>query len=127
MLSHCMRMFSMLGFCLLSAIPCFAQSPALSPAKYTQASLAEMRQAVAQASAHRMPWNGPETGPAAKPGATVAVVCEDLRNGGILGVAKGVSEASKVIGWKVMVYDAGGTPEGRSKALQPHRLRCRTA
>ena len=98
MLSHCMRMFSMLGFCLLSAIPCFAQSPALSPAKYTQASLAEMRQAVAQASAHGLPWSGPVSGPAGRSGATIAIVCEDLRNGGIFGVANGINEASKVIG-----------------------------
>jgi ribose transport system substrate-binding protein len=76
-----------------------------------------MQQLVARASEHGMRWTGPVSGPAATPGATVAVVCEDLRNGGILGVAKGIDEASKIIGWEITVYDAGGTPEGRRKAL----------
>ncbi|MBU0621865.1 MAG: substrate-binding domain-containing protein [Gammaproteobacteria bacterium] len=77
----------------------------------------EMRQAVALASANGPPWDGPVSGPAGREGMTVAVVCEDLRNGGVLNVAKGVSEASKVLGWKISIYDAGGTPEGRDKAF----------
>lgn len=84
-----------------------------APSSVTQ----EMRQAVARASAHGQPWDGPNSGPAARAGTTVAVVCEDLRNGGILGVAKGIAEAGKVIGWKIKLYDAGGTPEGRAKAF----------
>ncbi|WP_405048388.1 substrate-binding domain-containing protein [Rhodoferax sp.] len=80
-------------------------------------SLAAMQQVVASASERALSWSGPETGPPAKLGITVAIVSEDFRNGGILGVAKGVNEALKVIGWKVRVYDAGGTPAGRTKAL----------
>jgi ribose transport system substrate-binding protein len=84
-----------------------------APSSVTQ----EMRQAVARATAHGQPWSGPRSGPLAKVGAKVAVVCEDLRNGGILSVAKAVSEAGKVIGWKIALFDAGGTPEGRDKAF----------
>lgn len=117
MLKNFVRIFFTFVFCLFGVISCFAQPAASPSSKNISPGLAEMRQLVARASAHGMRWTGPVDGPAAKPGATVAVVCEDLRNGGILGVAKGINEASKVIGWEVTVYDAGGTPEGRKKAL----------
>jgi ribose transport system substrate-binding protein len=117
MYKNFIRIFFALVFSLFGVMPCFAQ-PAASPAtNNTPLSLTEMQQLVARASAHSTHWTGPVAGPAAKVGAAVAVVCEDLRNGGILGVATGINEASKVIGWKVKVYDAGGTPEGRKKAL----------
>lgn len=87
----------------------------------------KMQQIVMQASESGGHWNGPISGPKRYPGrvsgpakltgATIAIVCEDLRNGGILGVARGIGEASKVIGWNAKVYDAGGTPEGRGKVL----------
>ncbi len=109
----------------VSAQACLAQSG--TPAGDGPRGWAEMQQNVAQASESGGRWNGPTsgpkrypgpvTGPAMLTGATVAIVCEDLRNGGILGVARGVGEASKVIGWNARVFDAGGTPEGRSKAL----------
>lgn len=110
------RLMVMLVCSLLGALPGFAQPPA--PAnKIATMSLAVMQQAVANASERALSWNGPESGPPARVGATVAIVSEDLRNGGILGVAKGINEAIKVMGWKVRVYDAGGTPAGRAKAL----------
>jgi ribose transport system substrate-binding protein len=121
MLSRFARTLSALGFCLFGILPGHAQLAAAASAAGTASgaatSFAEMRRAVARAGAHGMPWSGPQSGPAARSGATVAIVCEDLRNGGILGVAKGIDEAVKVIGWNVKVYDAGGTPAGRSRAL----------
>jgi ribose transport system substrate-binding protein len=89
-------------------------TPSASPAA---ASLAAMRRTVAEASAHGLAWSGPTSGPPAQAAGRVAIVVEDLRNGGILGVAKGVEEAASVIGWKVGIYDAGGTPAGRRKAF----------
>nr|WP_240655715.1 substrate-binding domain-containing protein [Paraburkholderia phosphatilytica] len=77
-----------------------------------------VRQVVANATAHDLRWSGPRTGPAARAHATVAIVAEDLRNGGVLGVAQGVREAAGVIGWKTRIVDAGGTPEGRRNAIQ---------
>jgi ribose transport system substrate-binding protein len=62
-------------------------------------------------------WTGPRTGPRAQPGKRLAVVNEDLRNGGILSVNDGILEAAKVAGWSVKVFDSGGTPEGRRKML----------
>lgn len=76
----------------------------------------DARQQVSAASVHSPPWNGPQKGPTAATAKTVAVICEDLRNGGILGVAQGIQEAAKVIGWQINIFNAGGTPIGRTKA-----------
>ncbi|HSI57483.1 MAG TPA: substrate-binding domain-containing protein [Ideonella sp.] len=75
------------------------------------------RQIVAEAAQHDPRWRGPQSGPAAQPGKTVAFVAEDLRNGGIVGVAQGVREAARTLGWTIKVLDAGGSPAGRAKAL----------
>ncbi|MEP6874519.1 MAG: substrate-binding domain-containing protein [Burkholderiales bacterium] len=73
--------------------------------------------AVARASSRSPAWTGPTTGPSAQPGKTIAVLAEDLRNGGVLGVAQGIREAAHEAGWKVRIVDAGGTAAGRSRAL----------
>jgi ribose transport system substrate-binding protein len=75
------------------------------------------RQAVDSAASRSPPWTGPTTGPAAEPGKTVVVLAEDLRNGGVLGVAQGIREAAHAIDWKVRIVDAGGTPAGRRRAV----------
>ncbi|MEP7296261.1 MAG: substrate-binding domain-containing protein [Burkholderiales bacterium] len=73
--------------------------------------------AVARAASRSPAWTGPTTGPHAEPGKTIAVLAEDLRNGGVLGVAQGIREAARETGWKVRIVDAGGTAAGRSRAL----------
>jgi ribose transport system substrate-binding protein len=80
-------------------------------------SLDEMRRVVKSASQPGAPWGGPTAGPAGQPDKSIAMVCEDLRNGGILGVAKGVQEATRIMGWSIRVFDAGGTPDGRRKSM----------
>ncbi|HUG22917.1 substrate-binding domain-containing protein [Piscinibacter sp.] len=80
--------------------------------------LEEARQVVARASAPGSAWAGPTTGPSAQPGKRITVLAEDLRNGGVLGVAQGIREAARVIGWDVRVVDAGGTASGRKRALE---------
>lgn len=62
-------------------------------------------------------WDGPTTGPAAKPGKTIVVLAGDLKNGGILGVTKGVEAAAKEIGWEVRVLDGAGSISGRTSAF----------
>lgn len=108
-----------LGF--LCAYPGHAQSHSpeyLSPQNnIAPASLAEMRRIVAAASRHGVPWGGPTTGPAGEAGKRIAVISEDLRNGGILGVAQGIQEAAGVMRWTVRIFDAGGTPAGRSNEI----------
>lgn len=78
---------------------------------------AEAKAVVEQAAQRAPRWNGPSSGPKALAGKTIALVAEDLRNGGIVGVAQGVREAAARIGWKVRVFDAAGNPAGRAKAL----------
>ncbi|HWH84302.1 MAG TPA: substrate-binding domain-containing protein [Burkholderiaceae bacterium] len=92
--------------------------PGIAAATDVQAvSVAAAQQIVADAAQHDQHWRGPRSGPAAQPGRTIALVAEDLRNGGIVGVAQGVREAAQVLGWTVKVVNAGGTAPGRAKAL----------
>jgi ribose transport system substrate-binding protein len=45
---------------------------------------------------------------------TLAASFEDQRNGGALGVSEGVTEAAKVIGWKLTILDGAGVIANRS-------------
>jgi ribose transport system substrate-binding protein len=94
-----------------------AHHPASLTATSAALSMPEARQIVGQASQPGARWSGPQSGPAAQSGKTIAVLTEDLRNGGILGVAQGVREAAGAIGWTVGIFDAKGTPAGRAKAF----------
>ncbi|UFR06249.1 substrate-binding domain-containing protein [Streptomyces sp. Go40/10] len=78
---------------------------------------AEARAAVARAERTDVPWNGPTSGPAAVPGRTIVYVAQTMTNPGVAGVAQGVREAARVIGWKVRVIDGEGTPAGIQAAL----------
>ena len=62
-------------------------------------------------------WNGPRNGPRAQSGKRIAVVAEDLHNGGILGAIDGVLEAARVIGWHVKIFDSRGDADMRLKIL----------
>lgn len=62
-------------------------------------------------------WDGPTSGPKAEAGKTIVFVAGDMKNGGIVGVSKGVEEAGKAIGWTVRVIDGQGTVSGRTAAL----------
>lgn len=62
-------------------------------------------------------FDGPTTGPKAAEGKSIVVVAGDLKNGGILGVTKGVEEAAAKIGWTVRVLDGAGSVQGRTAAI----------
>ncbi len=62
-------------------------------------------------------WDGPTTGPKAAAGKTIVFVAADMKNGGIVGVSKGVEEGGKAIGWTVRVIDGQGSVSGRTAAL----------
>ena len=117
MLTDFGKTISTFAFCLCGPLLCLAQPTALPTTRDASPRLIDMQQAVAQASEHGMLWTGPKSGPMAQTGATVAVVCEDLRNGGILAVANGINEASKIIGWKIQIFDAGGAADRRRQML----------
>lgn len=103
-------------FALALAFPLAARS-APEQAGSHAALLAQARAVVASAAQHGAKWNGPNAGPAARHSKTIAFVAEDLRNGGVLGVAQGFREAAGVIGWTVKVFDAKGSPAERARVL----------
>lgn len=118
------RRLTLLGLMSLSLFACvpFARGTPLKPAETsvsaTPLSFAQTRQIIAKAALHGGAWAGPESGPAARPGKRIAFIAEDLRNGGIIGVAQGVREATLTIGWTLKVFDAGGTAAGRLQAFE---------
>jgi ribose transport system substrate-binding protein len=63
-------------------------------------------------------YRGPARGPLAQRGGLVVFVAGDLTNGGIAGVARGVQQATRVIGWQLLVLDGGGTTAGQAAALR---------
>lgn len=77
----------------------------------------DARAIVAQATLAGGRWTGPTTGPAAAPAKRIALLAEDLRNGGVVGVAQGVREAAAVMGWSLKIFDGGGSAAGRAGAL----------
>lgn len=98
-------------------VSCLASSPFIVIAAQDDTAVRKnMEQLVAAASATSPEWAGPRTGPAGMTGKSVAIIAEDLRNGGILGVAQGVTEAARLLRWQLRIFDAGGAPRGRSKA-----------
>ncbi len=45
-------------------------------------------------------WDGPRDGPPGQPGKTVLYIAEDMRNGGISGVFRGLQAATDIFGWQ---------------------------
>ncbi len=118
---HLLKRSAMAGLFCLIAGPAYSQNKPDSPPEDAVAGgaafLAEAQQIIANATLPAARWSGPESGPSAMPGKSIAFMAEDLRNGGVLGVAQGVREAVKVMGWQLHIFDARGTPAGRAKAL----------
>ncbi|MER6997170.1 substrate-binding domain-containing protein [Streptomyces sp. NPDC000410] len=79
--------------------------------------LEKAKAAVQRAESGSTAWNGPTSGPAAVPGKDIVYVAQTMTNPGVAGVAQGVKEAAKVIGWNVRVIDGEGTPAGIQAAL----------
>lgn len=108
------------GFCAVvvgfAPVWALAQTVVMPSGAVAAPSLTEMQKRVAAAGLHGQAWDGPQTGPAGAQGKTVAIISDDLRNGGILGVAQGIQEAAGVLKWNVKVFDAAGTTAGRQKA-----------
>ena len=73
--------------------------------------------AVQKHAGQKTAWDGPTDGPAAAEGKTVVVLAGDMKNGGILGVTKGVEEAAATIGWTVRVLDGAGSIQSRTAAF----------
>ncbi|MEU6510119.1 substrate-binding domain-containing protein [Streptomyces sp. NPDC046942] len=89
-----------------------ATGPSGCPTAQTRA-----RAAVARAEQTDTAWNGPTGGPTAVSGKTIVYVAQTMTNPGVAGVANGVREAARVIGWNVRVIDGGGSPAGIQAAM----------
>jgi ribose transport system substrate-binding protein len=101
-----------------SALPLFyIGNPALAAEGDLAAQIAAAKELIAKSAASSVPWDGPTTGPKAQVGKTVILISEDQRNGGPLGVSEGVTEAAKVIGWKLTILDGAGVIANRSAAF----------
>ena len=77
----------------------------------------EAKAVVEKATARADKWDGPTSGPKAVAKKTIVYVAGDMRNGGILGVAHGLKEASDVLGWTYREIDGQGTVSGQAAAL----------
>ncbi len=74
--------------------------------------LAEARASIAALGAPVSAWDGPTSGPRAAKGKRIIYISSDQRNGGALGVSRGVEEAAKAIGWDFKIIDGqGSVPE----------------
>lgn len=80
--------------------------------------LSRAKQAVKNAEAVNAPWKGPTTGPKAVHGKTVVYIAETLTNPGVAGVAQGVQEAAKIVGWHARTLNGQGTPAGQRAAFK---------
>ena len=101
-----------------TALPLFSiGNRALAAEGDLAAQVAAAKEIVAKAAASAVPWDGPTTGPKAQPGKHVVLISEDQRNGGALGVSEGVTEAAKVMGWKLTVLDGAGVIANRAAAF----------
>ena len=79
--------------------------------------VAQAQEIVAKATLGAVRWSGPQAGPPAQRGKNIALVAEDLRNGGIVGVAQGAREAASAMGWTLKIFDGAGSASGRAKAF----------
>lgn len=125
---HGVRGWLVAWVCLLSCMPWItaargSPTPSVQAAPFAAnigsqpVSAADAARVVAAAEQPAAPWRGPRSGPRAQPAKHIAIVAEDLRNGGIVGVIDGVVEAAKVMGWSVEIFDSAGMPDQRIKML----------
>jgi len=112
--SNALRMLAA-AFVLGAAGMAWGQSPkpALSPGQAVAEAKAVVDLAIRCGGEPRV-----DAGPPAVPGKNIALVIEDLRNGGVLAASLGLREAAAVIGWNVKVFDLGGIVSKRDKVMQ---------
>ncbi|UNZ21738.1 substrate-binding domain-containing protein [Streptomyces sp. 891-h] len=79
--------------------------------------LARAERAVKKAEDVDAPWTGPTSGPGAVRGKSIVYLAQTLSNPGVTGVAQGVQEAAKVVGWRARTLNGKGTPEGFKAAF----------
>ena len=73
--------------------------------------------AVAKATASSNQWDGPTSGPQLQANKKIIFIASDMKNGGVLGVQEGLSEAAKTAGWSLDVLDGTGSVKDQLAAL----------
>ena len=63
-------------------------------------------------------YRGPTGGPRAQRPRLIVFIAADLTNGGIAGVARGVQQAARRIGWPLRILDGQASPSGHGEALR---------
>ena len=97
-------------FCLFTATPGYGQNlPTTAAVENATVTVIQAQEIVSRATLEAVRWSGPESGPQALRGKSIAFVAEDLRNGGIVGVAQGAREAAKAMGWTLKIFDDAGS------------------
>lgn len=91
-------------FCLVLGLASFGMAMS-SPVR---AEVPDHAEVVAKALAPTTDWPAPLPGPRAQPDRNVVYLAASLRNGGILAVGEGLSEAAAAIGWSLDVRNARG-------------------
>lgn len=65
----------------------------------------------------QLPKPFPATGPTAQTNKTVVFIASDFRNGGVMGVYRGLEEAARTLGWKLTLEDGRGEPATQAQLL----------
>lgn len=92
--------------------------PAATPAKGAcNDVVASAAAAVKAATDNASPWTGPTSGPRAASAKDIVFVAQTMTNPGVAGVAAGVEQAAKAIGWRVRVIDGQGDQSGIAAAF----------
>lgn len=95
---------------------CLAAS-GLAPQAASADPVAEAKAYVAQVTAPVTAWTGPTTGPKAAGHKLIVWISADQRNGGARGVAEGIDEAAKTIGWETRGIDGQGSVNMRAAGI----------
>jgi ribose transport system substrate-binding protein len=101
----------------LPSSPASALEPSVSAIRDEISKWTEVQDVVAAASRPGLEWRGPTTGPKAMRGKSIALWADNLRNGGVLGVAVGVREAARQIGWSAHLFHSDGSKVGMESSL----------
>ncbi len=102
------RRHALLGSAGLLSAPALIRS-AWAQDSAAAAVVAEAKASIKGAAEPLSAWDGPAGGPKAQAGKKIIYISSDQRNGGALGVSKGVEEAAKVIGWDFKIIDGQGS------------------
>lgn len=96
------RTFTVSLLALIAAVPAFADA------------IGDAKAYVAKYATKVTAWDGPTTGPKAAEAKKIVVLAGDMKNGGILGVVNGITEAAAKIGWTVTTLDGAGSVQSRA-------------